>query len=51
MQKYELSYIVLGMMQNCIPPSEITIGLPNREFVIRLGISEGANVIFKQVYD
>ena len=46
-QKYELSYKVLGMTQNCIPPSEIII--PNRECVIRLGIGEGANVIFKQV--
>ena len=46
-QKYELSYNVLGMTQNCIPPIEIVI--PNRECVIRLGIGEGANVIFKQV--
>ena len=49
-QKCELSYNVLGMTQNCIPPSEIII--PNREGVnsaIRLGIGEGANVIFKQV--
>ena len=46
-QKCELSYNVLGMRQNCIPPSEIII--PNRECVIRLGIGEGANVIFKQV--
>ena len=46
-QKCELSYNVLGMTQNCIPPSEIII--PNRECVIRLGIYEGANVIFKQV--
>ena len=42
----ELSYNVLGMTQNCIPLSEIII--PNRECVIRLGIGEGANVIFKQ---
>ena len=46
-QKCELSYNVLGMTQNCIPPSEFII--PNRECVIRLGIGEGANVIFKQV--
>ena len=46
-QQCELSYNVLGMTQNCIPPSEIII--PNRECVIRLGIGEGANVIFKQV--
>ena len=46
-QKCKLSYHVLGMTQNCIPPSEIII--PNRECVIRLGIGEGANVIFKQV--
>ena len=46
-QKCELSYNVLGMTQNCIPPSEIII--PNRECVIRLSIGEGANVIFKQV--
>ena len=46
-QKCELSYNVLGMTQNCISPSEIII--PNRECVIRLGIGEGANVIFKQV--
>ena len=46
-QKCELSYNVLGMTQNRIPPSEIII--PNRECVIRLGIGEGANVIFKQV--
>ena len=46
-QKCELSYNVLRMTQNCIPPSEIII--PNRECVIRLGIGEGANVIFKQV--
>ena len=45
--KCELSYNVLGMTQNCIPPSEVII--PNRECVIRLGIGEGANVIFKQV--
>ena len=45
-QRCELSYNVLGMTQNCIPPSEIII--PNRECVIRLGISEGANVMFKQ---
>ena len=46
-QKCELSYNVLGMMQNCIPPSEII--KPNRECVIRLGVGEGANVIFQQV--
>ena len=46
-QKCELSYNVLGMSQNCIPPSEIII--PNRESLIRLGIGEGANIIFKQV--
>ena len=46
-QKCELSYNVLGMTQNCIPPSVIII--PNRECVIQLGIGEGANVIFKQV--
>ena len=46
-QKCELSYNVLGMTQNCIPPSEII--LPNRECAIRLGIGEGANVTFKQV--
>ena len=49
-QKCELSYNVLRMTQkrqNCIPPSEIIIS--NRECVIRLGIGEGANVIFKQV--
>ena len=46
-QKCELSYNVLGMTQNCILPSEII--MPNRECVIRLGIGEGANVIFKQV--
>ena len=46
-QKCELSYNVLGMTQNCIPPSEIII--PNRECVIRLGIGEGANVICMQV--
>ena len=46
-QKCELSYNVLGLTQNYIPPSEIII--PNRECVIRLGIGEGANVIFKQV--
>ena len=46
-QKCELSYNVLGMTQNCIPPSEIII--PNRECVIRLCIGEGANVISKQV--
>ena len=46
-QKCELSYNVLGMTQNCILPSEII--LPNREFVIRLGIGEGTNVIFKPV--
>ena len=38
---------ILGITQNCISPSEIII--PNRECVIRLGIGEGANVIFKQV--
>ena len=37
----------LGMTQNCIPSSEIII--PNRECVMRLGIGEGTNVIFKQV--
>ena len=46
-QKCELSYNVLGMTQNCIPPSEFII--PNRECVSRLGTGEGANVIFKQV--
>ena len=46
-QKCELSYNALVITQNCIPPSEIII--PNREYVIRLGIGEGANVIFKQV--
>ena len=46
-QKCELSYNILGMTQNCIPPSEIFI--PNRECVIRLDIGEGVNVIFKQV--
>ena len=46
-QKCELSYNVLGMTQNCIPPSETII--PNRECAIRLGIGVGANVIFKQV--
>ena len=46
-QKCELSYNVLGITQNCIPPSEIII--PNRECAIRLGIDEGANVIFEQV--
>ena len=46
-QKCVLSHNVLGMTQNCIPPSEIII--PNRESVIRLGIGEGSNVIFKQV--
>ena len=45
-QKCELSYYVLDMTQNCIPPSEIVV--PNRECVIRLGIGEGAKVIFKQ---
>ena len=45
-QKCELSYNVLGMTQNCIPPSEI---ISNRECVILLGIGEGANVILKQV--
>ena len=35
------------MTQNCIPPSEFII--PNRECAIRLGIGEGAKVIFKQV--
>ena len=45
-QKCGLSYNVLGMTQNCIPSSEIVI--PNRECVIRLGIGEGANVLFKQ---
>ena len=44
-QKCGLSYNVLGMTQNCIQPSEIII--PNRECVIRLGIGEGANVIFE----
>ena len=45
--KCELSYNVVGMTLNCIPPSGIIT--PNRECVIRLGIGEGANVIFKQV--
>ena len=35
------------MTQNCIPPSDFIIS--NRECVIRLGIGEDANVIFKQV--
>ena len=34
-QKCELSYNILGMTQNCIPPSEIFI--PNRECVIQIG--------------
>ena len=46
-QKCELSYDVLGMTQNCIPPSKII--LPNRESVIRLGIGEGADVIVELV--
>ena len=45
-QECELSYNVLGMTQNCIPPREIII---LNGSVIRLGIGEGANVIFKQV--
>ena len=46
-QKCELSYNVLDMTQNCIPPSDFII--PNRECMIRLGIGEDANVMFKQV--
>ena len=45
-QKCELSYNVLGMTQNCIPPSEIIV--PNRECVIRLGIGEGALRTFEE---
>ena len=39
----DITRVILDMTQNFIPPSEIII------CVIRLGIGEGANVIFKQV--